>query len=83
MNINLAGRCAVVTGAGAGMELGAALTHDDVTGDDDLTPEFLDAETPSGAVAPVAGGPAGLLVCHETLLLRLGPRRRPRRPTGW
>src|SRR6516162_2833485 len=36
------------------VELGAALAHDDVTGNDDLAAEFLDPEPPATAVAPVA-----------------------------
>src|ERR1700686_5502249 len=46
------------------MELGAALAHDDVAGDDDLAAEFLDAQPAPGAVAAVARGAARLFVCH-------------------
>src|SRR5207302_11460412 len=48
----------------AGMELGAALAHDDVAGDDDLAAVFLDAEAPARTVAAVARRAAGLFVCH-------------------
>src|SRR6516162_6526109 len=40
------------------MELGAALAHDDIAGNDDLAAELLDAEAPAAAVTPVARGAA-------------------------
>src|SRR5205823_5116282 len=46
------------------VELGAALAHDDVAGDDDLATVFLDAEPASGAVAAVARRAARFFVCH-------------------
>src|SRR4051812_2679416 len=49
---------------GAGMELGAALAHDDVAGQNDLAAEFLDAKPLTRAVAAVARGAACFLVCH-------------------
>src|SRR6266851_778581 len=48
----------------AGMELGAALPHDDVAGDDDLAAEFLDPEPPPGAVATVARRAACFFMRH-------------------
>src|SRR5579862_4487337 len=48
----------------AGMELGAALAHQDVAGDDDLAAELLDPEPLTGTVAAVARGAARLFVCH-------------------
>src|SRR5229473_2212966 len=48
----------------AGMELGAALPHDDVAGDDNLAAVFLDPEPPPGAVAAVARGAACFLMRH-------------------
>jgi hypothetical protein len=36
------------------MKLGAALTHDDVAGNDDLAAELLDTKPPPATVAPVA-----------------------------
>jgi len=38
-----------------GVPLGAALADQDVTGDDVLAAEALDAEAPAGGVATVAG----------------------------
>src|SRR5690349_3156121 len=60
---------------GAGMELRAALTDDDVAGDDALTTELLDAKTTAGAIATVAGATACLFMCHcsELLLARIVP----------
>src|SRR4051812_29798878 len=57
------------TDIGAGMELGAALAHDDVAGDDAFTTELLDAKTTAGAVATVAGATACLFMCHCSQLL--------------
>ena len=47
------------------MELGAALAHDDVAGEDDLAAEALDAEPLARRVAAVAGAAACFLVCHR------------------
>ena len=46
-------------------ELGAALTHDDVAGDDGLAAIFLHAETPPGGVAAVARRTARFLMSHD------------------
>ena len=48
----------------AGMELGAALPHDDLPGLDDLTAEPLDAQPLSGGIPTVARARGALLVCH-------------------
>src|ERR1700734_3670820 len=48
----------------AGIELGAALAHDDVAGRNDLAAEKLHAEPLARAVAPVARGAAGFLMRH-------------------
>src|SRR5262245_32075172 len=40
---------------GAGVELGAALAHQDVAGEDFFRTELLDAEAPAGGIATVAG----------------------------
>src|SRR6516165_1937109 len=52
-------------GVGAGMELGAALAQDDVARQHDLAAEALHAQALAGAVAPVAGTAACLLMCHD------------------
>src|SRR5690606_29177589 len=46
------------------VEVGAALTHDDLAGVDQLAAEALDAQALSVGVAAVAGGRRALLVCH-------------------
>ena len=51
----------------AGMELGAALTYDDVTGYHDLATEFLDAQAFRLRIASVAGRARRFLVCHSCL----------------
>src|SRR5690606_38888961 len=54
----------------AGVEVGAALTHDDHAGLDDLTAEALHTEALGVGVAAVPGGAGALLVSHlETCLL--------------
>lgn len=58
----------------AGVELGAALAHDDVAGDDFLTAELLDAEALAAGVATVADGTLTFLMCHD-LSWVLGVRR--------
>src|SRR5262245_1822519 len=40
---------------GAGVELGAALAHQNVAGENFLRTELLDAEAPAGGIAAVAG----------------------------
>ena len=50
--------------ARAGVEVGAALADQDLTGVDDLTAEALHAEPLSIGVATVPGGRCALLVCH-------------------
>ena len=45
----------------AGVELGAALAHEDVAGDDRFTAEALHAEALGVGIAPVTSGPAALL----------------------
>src|SRR5574337_173624 len=49
----------------AGVELGAALANQDVSGQDVFAPKFLDAEPPSLGIAAVAGGTTGLLMRHD------------------
>jgi hypothetical protein len=46
------------------MELGAALTHENVARDNDLSAELLDAEPLTGTVAAVARRTACFLVSH-------------------
>src|SRR4028118_288749 len=48
----------------AGVEVGAALAHDDLAGLDDLTAEALHAEALGVGVAAVAGGRGALFVSH-------------------
>src|SRR3990170_4343858 len=55
----------------ARVERAATLPDDDRAGEDVLAVAALDAESLAGAVAPVTGGRASLLVCHR-LLLGLG-----------
>ena len=57
--------------AGARMELGAALTHDDVAGFDFLAAVDLDAQILRVGVAAVAGGAEPLLVRHVYFPLML------------
>src|SRR5262249_9762793 len=47
---------------------GAALTHDDVAGEDSLSAELLHAEALALTVAAVAGRAACFLMCHVELL---------------
>ncbi len=54
---------------GAGMNLGAALTDDDVAGENMFAAELLAALTASGAVATVAGATACLFMCLCSELL--------------
>src|ERR1700733_1419970 len=65
------GMIAAEADVASGIPLGAALTHQDVAGDDFLTAELLDAEAPAFGVAPVAGRAACLFMCHGGLLLGL------------
>src|SRR5690606_23272617 len=48
----------------ARMPLGAALTDDDVAGDDGFAAELLDAEALGFGIATVTRGTASFLVCH-------------------
>src|SRR5262245_41062005 len=48
----------------ARVEVGAALTHDDLAGADDLAAVPLDAQALGVGVAAVLGGRRALLVCH-------------------
>jgi hypothetical protein len=65
---------------GTGMPFGAALTDDDVAGNDGLVAEALHAEAPACRVATVAGRTACLFVSHDALprklLNLLNPNRR-------
>src|SRR4029078_6059857 len=54
----------------AGVELGAALTHDDRAGGDRLTAEALHAEALRVGIAAVPGGGCALLLRHARLALR-------------
>ena len=49
----------------AGVELGATLTNDDVTGDYGLTTELLNAEALAAGIATVANGTLTFLMCHN------------------
>src|SRR4051794_22334047 len=49
----------------AGVEVRAALAHDDLAGLDDLATEALDAQALGVGVATVARGARALLVCHD------------------
>src|SRR5688500_7498300 len=51
----------------AGVPFGAALTNDDVAGENALIAELLDAETTAGGIAPVARRTACFLVGHDEL----------------
>src|SRR3954469_7985977 len=62
--------------ADAGVELGAALAHDDLAAADGLAGEHLDAEALGVRVAAVAAGAEALLMSH-----RPGPPSS--RATGW
>src|SRR5512147_372455 len=55
---------AATADAGAGVEVGAALTDQDLTCAHDLTAEALHAEPLGVGVATVPGGRCALLVCH-------------------
>jgi hypothetical protein len=55
---------ATATDVGAGVEVRAALAHDDLAGADDLAAEALDAQALGVAVATVPGAGSTLLVCH-------------------
>src|SRR5271166_1262991 len=50
----------------AGVELGAALTHQNVAADDALAAELLHAETPAGRITAVARRTASFLMSHRT-----------------
>src|SRR3569832_2194386 len=56
---------------GAGMELGTALTHDDVAAGNLLAAEHLHTQHLGVGVATVAGRTACFLVCHGSLLARV------------
>src|SRR5690348_9342275 len=53
---------------GAGMELGAALAHEDVAGEDELIAEPLHAQPLAGGIAAVARAAACFLMCHDVVL---------------
>ena len=57
----------------AGMELGAALSHDDVAGADLLTGEHLHAKALSAGIAAVTAGTETFLMSHETTSLACRP----------
>src|SRR5690606_40858838 len=59
----------------AGVELGTALTHDDVAGLDDLAAIQLHAKAFTFRVAAVAGRTASFFECHES--------NPPRRDQAW
>ena len=65
-------RAAVAAAADAlaGVEVGAALPHDDLAGVDELAAEALHAEALGVGVAAVARAGTSLLVCHVCLLRR-------------
>ena len=50
-----------------GVELGAALADDDVTGDDGLAAELLNAETLAAGIAPVTDGTLTFFMCHSEI----------------
>lgn len=54
----------------AGVEVGAALTDEDLAGADGLTAEALHAESLCVGVTTVAGRARALLVCHVLSLFR-------------
>src|SRR5258706_1475814 len=56
---------------GAGMELGAALAHDDRAGRNHLAAERLHAEHLGLRIAAVPGGTAAFFLCHGSALLDL------------
>src|SRR3954453_12035422 len=60
------GVVATATDARARVEVGAPLTHDDLTGVDQLAAVALHAEALGVGVAAVLGGRRALLVCHES-----------------
>ncbi len=51
-----------------GMELGAALTHDDVAGLDDLAAVQLHAKAFAFGIATVTSRTTRFFVCHESIL---------------
>src|SRR5436305_448352 len=73
----------------ARIEFGAALTHEDVARDCELTAELLHAETTAGRITTVTRRAACLLMCHclysSNLWLTLprpGSRPRQQRPSS-
>ena len=48
-----------------GVELGATLANDDVTGDDGLTTKLLHAEALAAGIATVTYGTLTFLMCHD------------------
>src|SRR5580704_13315301 len=61
----------------AGVEVGAVLAHDDLSGVDELAAEALDAKALGVGVPAVPAGGRALLVCH------LSPSPRSRWPSSW
>src|SRR3954469_11489989 len=55
---------------GAGVELGAALTDQDVARDHDLIAELLHAQALAGGIAAVTRTAACFLMCHCVVLLK-------------
>src|SRR5690242_4546687 len=71
---------------GAGVEFGAALTHEDVARNGDFATELLHAKTTTGRITTVARRTACLLMCHclNSSGLRLRrPRGRRQRRWSW
>src|SRR6202012_4267612 len=54
--------------AGTGMELGSALTHDDVAGFNSLAAVDLHAEILRVRIATVAAGTYAFFMCHDSML---------------
>src|SRR5262245_62066735 len=60
----------------AGTPLGAALTDDDVSGDDALAAVLLDSQTLCARITTVAGRSLTLLMCHCSMCLSVCFQRR-------
>merc|ERR1712173_311299 len=57
---------------GTRIELGAALAHDDVAGDDVLAAELLHAKATTGRITTVTRRTACFFMCHRPRSLLLG-----------
>src|SRR5689334_3097534 len=66
--------------AGPGVEMGAALAHDDLARVDLLAAEPLDAQSLCVRVAAVPAGRRALLVCHRQPFFRAGALTAPSIP---